>query len=115
MPNKWALANNAGVRDKPSGARTGSVLPRQCIVGTGLVPPSFIALKPFRRWARLASPAALGESLMRASLLVAGNLPLPLEHVPKKLLDFFDFDMLILFEFERFHFDHVIPRDGKAL
>jgi hypothetical protein len=86
-------------------------------LGTAPVPPSFIAiaLKPFRRWARLASPAALGESLMRASLLVAGNFPLPLEHVPKKLLDFFDFDMLILFEFERFHFDHVIPRDGQAL
>jgi hypothetical protein len=52
---------------------------------------------------------------MRASSLVAGNLSLPLEHAAKKLLDFFDFDMLILFEFERFHFDHVIPRDGHAL
>jgi hypothetical protein len=38
-----------------------------------------------------------------------------LEHVPKKLLDFFDKDMLHLFEFERFLFDHVIPRDREAL
>ncbi len=38
-----------------------------------------------------------------------------LEHVPKKLLDFFDKDMLQLFEFERFLFDHVIPRDREAL
>jgi hypothetical protein len=37
-----------------------------------------------------------------------------LEHVPKKLLDFFDKDMLQLFEFERFLFDHVIPRDRDA-
>jgi hypothetical protein len=38
-----------------------------------------------------------------------------LERVPKKLLDFFDQDMLQLFEFERFLFDHVIPRGGQAL
>ena len=36
-----------------------------------------------------------------------------LEHVPKKLRDFFDKDMLQLFEIERFLFDHVIPRVGK--
>jgi hypothetical protein len=39
----------------------------------------------------------------------------PLKHVPKKLLDFFGFDMLPLFESERFSFDHVIPRDWEAL
>jgi hypothetical protein len=39
----------------------------------------------------------------------------PLEHVPKKLLDFFDEDMLQLFDFERFPIDHVIPRDREAL
>jgi hypothetical protein len=38
-----------------------------------------------------------------------------LEHVPKKLLDFFDKGMLQLFEIERFIFDHVIPRDREAL
>ena len=38
-----------------------------------------------------------------------------LGHVPKKLLDFFDKDMLQLLESERFLFDHVIPRDGEAL
>jgi hypothetical protein len=38
-----------------------------------------------------------------------------LARVPKKLLDFFDKDMLQLFEFERFHFHHVIPRDREAL
>jgi hypothetical protein len=32
------------------------------------------------------------------------------EHVPKKLLDFFDHDML----YERFLFDHVIPRDRES-
>ena len=42
-------------------------------------------------------------------------LSTPLEHVPKKLLDFFDEDMLQLFEIERFLFDHVIPRDREAL
>jgi len=41
--------------------------------------------------------------------------PTTLEHVPNKLLDFFDQDMLQLFEFERFIFDHVIPRDREAL
>jgi hypothetical protein len=40
---------------------------------------------------------------------------LGLEHVPKKLLDFFDEDMLQLFDFERVLFDHVIPRDRDAL
>jgi hypothetical protein len=38
-----------------------------------------------------------------------------LEHVPKKLLDFFDKDMLQLFEFKLLLFDHVIPRDREAL
>jgi hypothetical protein len=37
-----------------------------------------------------------------------------LEHVPKKLLDFFDQDMLKVIEIERFLFDHVIP-DREAL
>ncbi|MGH6853002.1 MAG: hypothetical protein ACREDJ_07380 [Methylocella sp.] len=37
------------------------------------------------------------------------------ENVPKKLRDFFDKDMLQLFEIERFLFDHVIPRDREAL
>ena len=39
----------------------------------------------------------------------------PLEHVPKKLRDFFDSDMLHVFESERFLIDHVIPRDREAL
>jgi hypothetical protein len=42
-------------------------------------------------------------------------LPLPLEHVPKKLVDFFEQNMLQLFDFERFLFDQVIPHDRKAL
>jgi hypothetical protein len=33
----------------------------------------------------------------------------------KNLLDFFDEDMLQLFQFERFFFDHVIPRGGQVL
>jgi hypothetical protein len=33
----------------------------------------------------------------------------------KKLLDFFDKDILQLFEFKRFLIDHVIPRDREAL
>jgi hypothetical protein len=36
-------------------------------------------------------------------------------HVPKKLLDFFDKDMLQLLDSERFLVDHVIPRVGQAL
>jgi hypothetical protein len=35
--------------------------------------------------------------------------------VPKTLLDFFDNDMLQLFDSERFLVDHVVPRDRKAL
>jgi hypothetical protein len=38
-----------------------------------------------------------------------------LEHVSKKFLDFFDEEMLQLFEFERTLFDYVIPRDRQAL
>ncbi|MGH6863708.1 MAG: hypothetical protein ACRECN_05470, partial [Methylocella sp.] len=38
-----------------------------------------------------------------------------LEHVPKKLLDFFEFDMLQLFEFERFLIDQMNPFDRDAL
>ena len=34
---------------------------------------------------------------------------------PEKLLDIFDSDMLQIFEFERFLFDHVEPRDREAL
>jgi hypothetical protein len=33
----------------------------------------------------------------------------------KKLPGFFDKDMLQLFEFELFHFDHAIPRGEQAL
>ncbi|MDQ6703076.1 MAG: hypothetical protein M3Z96_08260 [Pseudomonadota bacterium] len=33
----------------------------------------------------------------------------------KKLLGFFDADMLQLFDFERVLFDHMIPRDREAL
>ncbi len=36
-------------------------------------------------------------------------------HVPKKLLDFFDQDMLQVIGLERFPFDHVILRDREAL
>jgi hypothetical protein len=38
-----------------------------------------------------------------------------LEHVPKKLLDFFDQTMLQLFESERFLFDQMISSDQEAL
>jgi hypothetical protein len=37
------------------------------------------------------------------------------EHVPKKLLDFFDQDMLQLIDIERFLFDHMIPCDRETL
>jgi hypothetical protein len=38
-----------------------------------------------------------------------------LEHVLKKVLAFFDEDMLQLFGFELLLIDHVIPRDREAL
>jgi len=38
----------------------------------------------------------------------------PLERVPKKLLDFFDSDMLQLFESERCLFDQMSPSDREA-
>jgi hypothetical protein len=38
-----------------------------------------------------------------------------LEHVPKKLTDFFDQNMLQLVELERFLFDQMIPSDREAL
>jgi hypothetical protein len=37
------------------------------------------------------------------------------EDVPKKLIDFFDHNILQLFDFERFLSDQVIPPDRKAL
>jgi hypothetical protein len=37
------------------------------------------------------------------------------EHVPKKVIDFFDSNMLPIFEFELFLPDHAIPRDREAL
>ncbi len=40
---------------------------------------------------------------------------LHLEHVAKKLRDFFDRNMLQLFKFERFLFDQMIPSDREAL
>jgi hypothetical protein len=43
------------------------------------------------------------------------RLHAPLEHVPKKLLDFFDEDMLQLIESGRFLFDQMIPSDREAL
>jgi hypothetical protein len=38
-----------------------------------------------------------------------------LEHVPKKLIGFFDQNMLQLSEFERFLFDQMSPSDREAL
>ena len=38
-----------------------------------------------------------------------------LEHVPKKFIDFFDQNMLQVFESERFLFDQMIPTDREAL
>ena len=38
-----------------------------------------------------------------------------LEHVPKKMLDVFNENMLQLFEFERFLFDSVMPHDRETL
>jgi hypothetical protein len=38
-----------------------------------------------------------------------------LEHVPKKMLDVFNENMLQLFEFERFLFDRVMPHDRETL
>ena len=49
----------------------------------------------------------LGVTLIRTGFAI--------EHVPKKLLDFFDSDMLQLFEFERFLFDQMILFDRDML
>jgi hypothetical protein len=38
-----------------------------------------------------------------------------LEHVPKKMLDVFNENMLQLFEFERFLFDRVMPHNRETL
>jgi hypothetical protein len=46
---------------------------------------------------------------------LCGRGAAPLEHVPKKLLDFFDQDMLQLFDFERVLIDQMIPFDRDAL
>jgi hypothetical protein len=44
-----------------------------------------------------------------------GGQKAKLEHVPKKLIDFFDQNMLQLIDFERFLFDQMIPSDREAL
>jgi hypothetical protein len=66
-------------------------------------------------FARLRDEYAASPRYTVANFLWTYSKVSALEHVPKKLLDFFDKDMLQLFEFERFLFDHVIPRDREAL
>jgi hypothetical protein len=58
---------------------------------------------------------ALSSSQKAHSRDMLVRWPATLEHVPKKLLDFFDQDMLQLIDFERFLFDHMIPCDREAL
>ena len=65
---------------------------------------------PLRHFATSLRPASVGRGRRPGR-----GRSTSLEHVPKKLLDFFDKDMLQLFESERFLFDHVIPRDREAL
>jgi hypothetical protein len=57
----------------------------------------------------------LALSVIRGGVESTRSQRHPSEHVPKKLLDFLDQGMLQLFDFERFLFDHVIPRDREAL
>jgi hypothetical protein len=60
--------------------------------------------------------ATVGTTDPRAYLgLIAGQDFVFLEHVPKKLLDFFDSDMLQLFDFERVLIDQMVPFDRDAL
>jgi len=50
--------------------------------------------------------------------MVLGAIPATrrsLEHVPEKLVDFSDQNMLQLFDFERFLLDWMIPSDRKTL
>jgi hypothetical protein len=60
------------------------------------------------RFHRLASKSVDQPLESKHGLLILG-------HVPKKLLDFFDPDVLQLFDFERVLFDQRIPFDRDAL
>jgi hypothetical protein len=63
-----------------------------------------------------ANPHAPGFHSRRILAHMLGKVQLfVLEHVPKKLLDFFDQDILQLIDVERFLFDHMIPCDREAL
>jgi hypothetical protein len=48
-------------------------------------------------------------------LRCTGKIEIGLEHVPKKLTDFFDLNMLQVFESERFLFDQMILSAREAL
>ena len=49
-----------------------------------------------------------------AAMINLAATAMALKHVPKKLFGFFDSGMLQIFEFERFHFDHVIGKRAKV-
>jgi hypothetical protein len=58
--------------------------------------------------------ARLGDSQLARSSKSCACFAL-LEHVPKKLIEFLDQNMLQRFDFERFLLDPMIPSDRKAL
>jgi hypothetical protein len=80
------------------------------------------AIRPHGYADRLARPANARQARDTALSLPKPRIRLPdppggnsfrLEHVPKKLIDFFDQNMLQLFDFKRFLSDQVIPPDRK--
>ncbi len=59
--------------------------------------------------------AGMGVTRVTSESFALPSKSCSLEHVPKKLLDFFDKDMLQLFEIERVLIDQMVPFDRDAL
>jgi uncharacterized damage-inducible protein DinB len=82
-----------------------------------VIDPAYIRIMArYNRWQNMSLCGAtetLSDEERRADL--SRTIRRHLEHVPNKLTDFFDQNMLQLVELERFLFDQMIPSDRETL